>query len=258
MIQETLVITQNSSGLAHIAPIGIHVISRDGVYAENLSGTGSAISKDGVYAASQSGTGAATGSQDDFIILPFRPSTTLNNLLASKTAVINYCDDVRVFAGCLTGRRDWPLKPAEKIDGQVLDCALAHTEVELVRVEDNETRPKLFCKAVHSVNHSPFRGFNRAQYSVLEAAILISRLGMIPLEKIQAEIDYLRIGLEKTAGDRELEAWSWLMTVIENFIAKEGVYATSQSGTGVAIARDGVNAENLPGAGSAIASEVDA
>jgi hypothetical protein len=43
---------------------------------------------------------------DEFIILPFRPSTTLNNLLESKTAVLNYCDDVRVFAGCLTGRRD--------------------------------------------------------------------------------------------------------------------------------------------------------
>ncbi len=218
MIQETIVITQNSSGVAHIAPMGIHI---------------------------------PAGSQDEFIILPFRPSTTLNNLLESKTAVINYCDDVRVFAGCLTGRRDWPLKPAEKVNGQVLACALAHTEVGLIRVEDDETRPKLFCKAVHTANHAPFMGFNRAQYSVLEAAILISRLSMIPLEKIEAEIDYLRIGLEKTAGDRELEAWGWLMTVIEDFIAKDGVYAASQSGTGAAIAKDGVYAGNLPGAGSA-------
>jgi pimeloyl-ACP methyl ester carboxylesterase len=38
-------------------------ISRDGVYAENLSGTGSAISRDGVYDASQSGTGAAQRKQ---------------------------------------------------------------------------------------------------------------------------------------------------------------------------------------------------
>lgn len=217
MIQETIVITQNSSGKAHIAPMGVHVISRDGVYATSQSGTGVAISRDGVYAASQPGADTAPSeSQDEFIILPFRPSTTLNNLLESKSAVINYCDDVRVFAGCLAGRRDWPLKSAEKINGQVLDCALAHTEVELTHFEDDETRPKLFCKAVHTVNHSPFRGFNRAQYSVLEAAILISRLDRLPLEKIQAEIDYLRIGLEKTAGNRELEAWSWLMTIIEN------------------------------------------
>ena len=187
MIQETIVITQNSSGKAHIAPMGIHIHPN------------------------------AETAEDEFIILPFRPSTTLDNLLESKTAVLNYCADVRVFAGCLTGRRNWPLKPAEKISGQVLNCALAHTEVELVHIEDDEIRPKLFCKAVHSVNHAPFTGFNRAQYSVLEAAILISRLNMIPLERIEAEIDYLRIGLEKTAGDRELEAWGWLMAVIENY-----------------------------------------
>jgi hypothetical protein len=68
---------------------------------------------------------------------------------------------------------------------------------------------------VHTVNHKPFQGFNRAQYSVLEAAILISRLDRLPWEKIQAELDYLRIGLEKTAGEREREAWDWIMAVIE-------------------------------------------
>jgi uncharacterized protein len=187
MIQETIVTTQNSSGVAHIAPMGIHV------------------------------------NGDEIVILPFRPSKTLNNLLESKTAVLNYCDDVRVFAGCLTGRRDWSLIAAEKINGQVLQCALAHTEVELVRVEDNLTRPKLFCKAVHTVNHAPFTGFNRAQYSVLEAAILISRLNRLPIEKIESEIDYLRIGLEKTAGDRELEAWGWLMAVIDKYKAEAKV-----------------------------------
>jgi len=184
MIQETIVTTQNNSGLAHIAPMGIHV------------------------------NGA------DYIILPFRPSTTLDNMLESKTAVLNYCDDVRVFAGCLTGHRDWPLTAAEKINGQVLQCALAHTEVELVRIEDDPTRPKLFCKAVHTVNHAPFKGFNRAQYSVLEAAILISRLNRLPIEKIESEIDYLRTALEKTAGDREQEAWGWLMALIEKFKAE--------------------------------------
>jgi hypothetical protein len=183
MIQETIVTTQNATGLTHIAPMGIHVEG------------------------------------DDFIILPFRPSTTLDNLLASGAAVLNYCDDVRVFAGCLTGRRDWPLNLAEKIKGRVLQCALAHTEVELVRIDDDPTRPKLFCKAVYTANHAPFKGFNRAQYSVLEAAILISRLKRLPIEKIESEIDYLRIGLEKTAGDKEWEAWGWLMTVIDEYKA---------------------------------------
>jgi len=89
-----------------------------------------------------------------------------------------------------------------------------------VRIEEDPVRPKLFCKAIHTVNHAPFQGFNRAQYSVLEAAILISRLDRLPLEKITAELDYLRIGLEKTAGIRELEAWNWLMAIIEKHTAE--------------------------------------
>lgn len=189
MIQEILVTTQNRAGVAHIAPMGIHIPSGTPANAETV------------------------------IILPFRPSTTLNNLLEGKAAVLNYCDDVRVFAGCLTGRRDWPLQPAEKIDGQVLACALAHSEVELVRVEEDPVRPRLHCAVVHTVNHAPFMGFNRAQYAVLEAAILISRLDRLPMAKIDAELDYLRIGFEKTAGDREREAWGWLMAAIDAFKA---------------------------------------
>lgn len=179
MIQETIVTTMDASGAAHIAPMGIHV------------------------------------EDDYFVILPFIPSATLNNVLQSGSAIINYCDDVRIFAGCLTGHRDWPVKQAEKIDGFYLADTLAHAEVKLERVENDQVRPKLFCKAVHTVNHKPFQGFNRAQYSVLEAAILLSRLNRLPLSRIEAELAYLRIGLEKCAGPREREAWGWLMQAID-------------------------------------------
>jgi uncharacterized protein len=179
MIHELIVSTQNAAGIVHLAPMGIH------------------------------------SHGDELVILPFRPSTTLNNLLETKVAVLNYCDDVRVFAGCLTGRRDWSTHPAEKIQGSVLDCALAHTEVAVVRVEEDAVRPKIICKPLHTVNHAPFQGFNRAQFAVLEAAILISRLNILPLEKIDSELDYLRIGLEKTASDKEREAWDWLMAVVD-------------------------------------------
>lgn len=181
MIQETIITSQNHVGIPHIAPMGIHI--------EN----------------------------DSLIILPFRPSTTLDNILATQVAVINYCDDVRVFAGCLTGRRDWPLKNAKQIAGKILACALAHTEVKLVRIEEDALRPKLYCQPLYSANHAPFTGFNRAQYAVLEAAILVSRLHMLPAEKITAELTYLSIAINKTAGPRELEAWQWLMSAIDNF-----------------------------------------
>ena len=179
MIQETLITTSSVTGQVHIAPMGIHV------------------------------------EDDHLIILPFKPSTTLNNLLHDRCAVVNYCDDVRIFAGCLSGRRDWPTHAAERITGHYLSACLAHSEVILDYIEDDELRPRLYCKVVHSVNHKPFQGFNRAQFAVLEAAILVSRLDRLPWDKIQSELDYLRIGLEKTAGDRELEAWGWLMEIIE-------------------------------------------
>ncbi|MDF1582497.1 MAG: DUF447 family protein [Methyloprofundus sp.] len=179
MIKETIVTTQNSAGETHIAPMGIH----------------------------------AAG--DEFIILPFRPSVTLANILETKSAVINYTDDVRIFAGCLTGHTDWPLKKAKKIHGHYLKHSLAHCEVELTHVEDDPVRPKLFCKAVQRANHEPFVGFNRAQFSVLEAAILLSRITRLSPAKIHTELEYLHIGFNKTAGPREREAWGWVTRAIE-------------------------------------------
>jgi hypothetical protein len=38
---------------------------------------------------------------------------------------------------------------------------------------------------------------------------------MLTEQKIIEEINYLRIAIDKTAGDRELEAWGWLMAKIE-------------------------------------------
>jgi uncharacterized protein len=145
------------------------------------------------------------------LLAPFRPSTTLENILSSRCAVVNATDDVRIIAGCLTGRREWPVVAAEKVAGVRLAAALAHTELELERVEDDPQRPKLWCRKVHQASHGLFRGFNRAQSAVIEAAILVSRLHMLPPEKISAEVAYLTIGIEKTAGPAEREAWEWLM-----------------------------------------------
>lgn len=181
MILETIVTTQDKAGKPHIAPMGVHAW------------------------------------REGWAILPFRPSQTLDNLLATGVAVMNATDDVRIFAGCLTGRLEWPLALAERIACPRLRDALSHTELKLVHVEDDPIRPKLFCRPVHQVNHAPFLGFNRAQFAVLEAAILVSRLNLLPLEKIEQELAYLETILGKTAGSREIEAWQWLIAQIESF-----------------------------------------
>ena len=62
----------------------------------------------------------------------------------------------------------------------------------------------------------PFLGLNRAQAAVLEAAILVSRLHMLPRAKVERELGYLAIAIDKTAGEAEREAWGWLMEVVTN------------------------------------------
>jgi hypothetical protein len=154
-------------------------------------------------------------------IAPFKPSATLENIQRNKSAVVNRIDDVRIFAGCLTGRKDWPLVPAEKIKGQRLEAALSHVELELESFEDDELRPRFYLKPVLEKTHSPFKGFNRAQSAVLEAAILVSRLHMLSEEKINQELKYLTIAIDKTAGENEKLAWQWLMEKIEAFRQQE-------------------------------------
>jgi uncharacterized protein len=184
MIRETIVSTANHAGQVHLAPIGI-------------------IADDGGW-----------------IVAPFHPSTTLNNLRAVPFAVANFTDDVRIFAGCLTGRTRWPTVPCAEIPIPRLADALAHTELAVTRIIEHELRPRFHCRALRTAAHAPFKGFNRAQAAVIEAAILVSRLGMLPRDKVEGEMAYLELAVTKTASTAEEEAWSWLKQAIAEFYAK--------------------------------------
>ena len=186
MIHETIIATLGAGGTPHLAPMGVRI-------------------EDGRY-----------------VIAPFRPSRTMDNLLRDGQAVINCTDDVRVFAGFHTGRRSWPTVPAGTVRGVRLAAALAHVEVEVVRWDDDDLRPRIHCRELAHETHAPFRGFSRAQAAVMEAGILASRLDRLPAEKIAGEMDYLRILVEKTAGPHEREAWKWLEDRIAGHLSTRG------------------------------------
>src|SRR5262245_37175294 len=192
MIRETIVTTAGADGRPHIAPLGI---IQDG---------------------------------DGWIIAPFRPSTTLDNLRAVPFAVANAIDDVRIFAGCLTGRCDWPTTASARVPVPRLAGALAHMELAVTRVTEDALRPRFHCDVVHRASHAPFSGFNRAQAAVVEAAILVSRLHLLPRDKVQSEIAYLDIAVSKTAGPAEQEAWQWLMEKIRACYGDTGVAASPE------------------------------
>jgi uncharacterized protein len=183
VIHETIVTVRTESGGDHIAPMGVRE------------------------------------ERGWLVIAPFKPSATLDHIVRERCAVVNYTDDVRVFAGCLTGRWDWPTLPAGQLRCNRLAAALAHSELALERIEDDPQRSRLYCRELTRVTHAPFAGFNRAQAAVIEAAILVSRLHMLSRDKVDAEMEYLSIAVSKTAGPREQEAWGWLQERIARFRA---------------------------------------
>jgi hypothetical protein len=178
VIYETVVTTVSPDGQAHVAPMGVR------------------------YRA------------DRVVLMPFKPSTTHDNIIASGHAVLNLTTDTRVFAGCVTGRKTWPLVRADRIDGVRLAGVLAHVELHLAECLDDPQRPALHMARVHEVTHGPFIGFNRAQAAVIEGAVLVSRLHMLAPEKIATEMNYLQIAIDKTAGPYEHEAWGWLQEAV--------------------------------------------
>ena len=187
MIHEVIVTTISKNNIIHIAPMGIKII------------------------------------ENNIIISPFRPSQTLDNLVFNNKATINFTDDVRVFAGIVTKiKKDWRTIGYDT-DENVPHLAETNTHycVEAKEFMDDEKRPNIICDIIDQKTHRPFMGFNRAQFSVIEASVLVSRLGMISIEKIIQEIQYLKIGIDKTSGDKEKEAWEWIEKKISDFQSKK-------------------------------------
>jgi hypothetical protein len=60
-----------------------------------------------------------------------------------------------------------------------------------------------------------FFGLNRAKHAVVEAAILATRLHLIPVEEIRAEYRKLRVLVEKTGGPAESAAFDFLTEHVE-------------------------------------------
>ena len=178
VIYETVVTTVAPDGTPHVAPMGIRYLG------------------------------------DMVILMPFKPSTTLVNVLGSGHAVLNIVSDTRVFAGSVTGRRSWPVLPAERIGSVRLACALRHIELALAESQDDPQRPVLRMARVFEAEHAPYIGFNRAQAAVIEGAVLVSRLHMLAAAKVDAEMGYLQIAIDKTAGPEEHEAWGWLTDAV--------------------------------------------
>jgi hypothetical protein len=178
MILEGLVTTRNADGSPHLAPMGPRV-----------------------------GPDFAR-----FTLRPFPTSGTYRNLLAHPEGVLHVTDDALLIAKAALGAVDPlpALRPAEVVSGFVLTDACRHYEFVVKTVDASGERVSIAAEVVHAGRHRDFWGFNRAKHAVVEAAILATRLHLLPHAEVAAEFRKLRVIVTKTGGPAEFEAMDFL------------------------------------------------
>jgi hypothetical protein len=150
----------------------------------------------------------------NIIISPYIPSITLQNLRYNNCAVINYVDDASFYVNCILGKKNFKKKKTQIIDGFFLVNSLSYDEVVVKKIIEDSVRPSFICEVVKSVSKKKYDGHNRAKAAIIEACILASRVKLLKKKKILDELNYLSIGVEKTAGNLEKKSWE----KIKNFI----------------------------------------
>ena len=148
---------------------------------------------------------------DETIVLkPFLETTTYRNIAASRAAVVNLTDDVRIFARAAISSPQYESGPATVVRGVVLADCCSWRELDVRTIDSTPPRSRIEMAVVHRGTRREFIGFNRAKHAVLEAAIYATRLHLLPRDFIDSEMARLQVIVDKTAGPQELEAMALL------------------------------------------------
>jgi hypothetical protein len=199
VIIETIVTTMSQDGVVNCAPMGVEWNPEEG--------------------------------GDTIVLKPFLDTATYRNVSATRAAVINLIDDVRVFARAAIANPDYQTVPAERVRGVVLADACSWREVAVRSIDSTPPRSRIETVVVHRGARREFIGFNRARHAVLEAAIYATRVRLLPRDFLFSEIDRLQVIVDKTAGPREFEAMALLADYMRSRLAEGSGDAAAPAGT---------------------------
>jgi hypothetical protein len=169
------------------------------------------VAPDGTVNVAPMGVEWGDDNGDDTIVLkPFLETATYRNVSASRVAVVNLVDDVRVFARAAISNPVYPTVAADVVQGVVLADCCSWREVEVRTIDSTPPRSRIQTAVVHRGTRREFIGFNRARHAVLETAIYATRLHLLPRTFILEELARLQVIVDKTAGPAEFEAMALL------------------------------------------------
>lgn len=160
--------------------------------------------------------------EDTIVVKPFLETTTFKNLRDTGAGVVNLTDDVMLFAQAALANPVFPHGPATAVKGAVLEAACSWRELSVVSIDDTPPRSRIVTRVVHRGSRRDFLGFNRARHAVLEAAILATRLHLLPASEITQELARLQVIVDKTAGPREREAMALVTDHVRTTTARTG------------------------------------
>ncbi len=175
MILETIVSTMDREGRANFAPMGI------------------------------------TLEEGTVLLRPFHTAVTWKNLQEVSEGVVNFTDDVLLFARCAVGEYQPPHHDARRVRGKVLDAACYWKEFVIESADPGEERGRFLGRVVSEGRLRDFIGFNRARHAVIEATILATRMHLLGRDRVMEEIARLQPLVDKTAGEMERTAFEFLI-----------------------------------------------
>ncbi|MFT5525698.1 MAG: hypothetical protein ACI9HK_003668 [Pirellulaceae bacterium] len=160
-----------------------------------------------------------------FVLRPFQTSTTYKNLKRTGLGVLHVTDNVEMMAAAAIGK----LTPPNLLDSSGLilaDCCRWY-QFKVTRLDDSNERTTIDCEVVQAGRVREFFGLNRGKYAVIEAAILATRIGIIPDAAITYPLKELSILVDKTGGESERRAFDQLQQFITDKIESRQREATS-------------------------------
>jgi hypothetical protein len=179
------------------------------------------MSRDDVVNCAPMGVEWDPGEGGDVIVLkPVLETATYRNVSATRTAVVNLIDDVRVFARAAISNPEYETVPADRVRGVVLADACSWREVEVRSIDSTPPRSRIETVVVHRGTRREFIGFNRARHAVLEAAIYATRVHLLPRDFLSSELARLQGIVDKTAGPREFEAMALITEYLRSRLAQ--------------------------------------
>ena len=152
-----------------------------------------------------------------FLLRPFPTSQTYVNLKSHGEGVLHVTDDVLLLARAAVGSVEPlpPMNPASRVAGFVLAGCCRYYEFRVATMDESEERVRIEAEVVHAGRLRDFFGFNRAKHAVVEAAILATRVHLLPRSDIEAEFRKLGVLVEKTGGSQERDAFAFLRDYVE-------------------------------------------